>query len=333
MNVIQKQIVIIGAGPSGAGAALRLSRAGYRDILILDRFDRIGGIAGKYCHLGRPTFVRWSTGRILHGPEYADRLARKLTRAGIETRLETTVLRFLPEEKELQVVSAREGAYRVRADTVLFACGARERTRVERGWIFGQRPARVYHTLHLLELMSHSTEIPPARFHLLGSEEIAYSLAEKLGHVNGAPLLIDHEESPGCSLFSRLYFFRKGQPRRIPAVREIRIQGQQGMEGIVLKNASSESIPADNLILTGNLIPNTELLATASIPFSAETRQILPEALKKLQGQGIFITGNMQGSTSGGERAYLSGFMTAARIMNYLKSNREPGQSVDLDQG
>ncbi|MFH2131558.1 MAG: NAD(P)-binding protein [bacterium] len=325
MNVMQKQIVIIGAGPSGAGAALRLRRAGYRDILILDRFDRIGGIPGKYSHLGKPTFVGWSKGRILHGPEYADLLARKLTRTGIETRLETTVLRFLPEEKELQAVSAREGTYRVRADAVLFACGARERTSVERGWIFGQRPARVYHTLHLQELISRLRDIPPAGYHLVGSEEIAYSLAEKLGHVNGTPLLIDHEESPGCSIFSRLFFFRKGQPRRIPAVREIRIQGQQGVEGVVLKNASPESIPADNLILTGDLIPNTELLATASIPFSAESRQILPEALKKLQGQGVFITGNMQGSASGGERAYLSGFLTAARIMAYLKSNRASG--------
>ncbi|MBT4267926.1 MAG: FAD-dependent oxidoreductase [Deltaproteobacteria bacterium] len=319
MESIQKQIVIVGAGPAGVGAALRLKQAGFKDILLLDRFEQVGGIPGKYQHHGKPTFVRWSKGQIHHGLDYADLLAKKLVTAGIETRLETTVLHFSPEDKELQMVSVQNGSYKIKAEVILFACGARERTSVERGILTGHRPARVYHTLHLLELLKLSPNMPPANYIMLGSEVITYSLAEKLTHTGGIPLIIDHEKSAACSFAGRFYFFRKHRPRRIPSVRKIKIQGQQGLEKVHLEKKQSQSVPADYLVLAGNLIPNTELLATAGIPFRADSRQILPEALKAQQNRGIFIAGNMKGTAFGGERAYFNGYLTAGKIVNYLK--------------
>ncbi len=319
MEFIQKQVVIIGAGPSGISAALRLKQAGFKDILLLDRFSRIGGIPGKYSHHGKPTFVRWTKGHVLHGLDYADQLLKKINRAEIETRLETTVLAISPESKEIQAVSAQNGFYGIKAEVILLACGAREKTSVERGRLFGSRPARVYQTLHLLELISRSSGLLPANYCLLGSEVISYSLMEKLEHIGSTPLIIDFEKSATCSIFSRFYFSRKSSTRRIPSVREINIQGQKGLERIHLENNQSESISTDYLILSGNLIPNTELLAAAGIPFKTESRKIQPEALEEQQNHGIFITGNMKGTAFGGERAYFSGYLTAGKIIDYLK--------------
>ena len=36
-------IIVIGAGPSGIGAAIRLAQAGYTDVVVLEKSDRLGG--------------------------------------------------------------------------------------------------------------------------------------------------------------------------------------------------------------------------------------------------------------------------------------------------
>ena len=43
-----KKIVIIGAGPTGLGAAYRLNELGYRNFQVYDRLDHIGGLASSY---------------------------------------------------------------------------------------------------------------------------------------------------------------------------------------------------------------------------------------------------------------------------------------------
>src|SRR5256885_19883 len=44
----QKKIVIIGAGPTGLGAAYRLKELGYRNFMMYDRLDHLGGLASSY---------------------------------------------------------------------------------------------------------------------------------------------------------------------------------------------------------------------------------------------------------------------------------------------
>jgi protoporphyrinogen oxidase len=43
-RVEQKKIVIIGAGPTGLGAAYRLKELGYRNFQIYERSAHIGGL-------------------------------------------------------------------------------------------------------------------------------------------------------------------------------------------------------------------------------------------------------------------------------------------------
>lgn len=44
----KKQIVIIGAGPTGLGAAWRLHQSGFEDWALYEREDAVGGLAGSY---------------------------------------------------------------------------------------------------------------------------------------------------------------------------------------------------------------------------------------------------------------------------------------------
>jgi len=190
---------------------------------------------------------------------------------------------------------------------------------VERGWVFGQRPARVLHTLHLLQLLNNMPEMPQARYAIMGSEVVAYSTAAKLAQINHRPLIVDHGKTAACSVFSCFYFFRGQAPQRIPNVQTAYTRGDPGIEGVRLEKSPAESVPADYLYLCGDFVPNTELLATADIPFHPKTRQLTTDSVNQLRRQGLFIAGNMVGNASGGEGAYFSGIRIGKQIATYLK--------------
>ena len=44
----EKKIVIIGAGPTGLGAAYRLKELGYKNFHMYDRLGHLGGLASSY---------------------------------------------------------------------------------------------------------------------------------------------------------------------------------------------------------------------------------------------------------------------------------------------
>lgn len=318
-ETMRVRTLVIGAGPAGVAAALRLNKSGNGDLLILDRFQRVGGISGQYAKSAKPTFIEWSKGRILHGPDYAARLDERLRKAGIEVRLKTSVLRFDLGTKTIEAVSSEHGCCRIMADVVLFACGARESTPVEHGRVFGTRPARVFHTLHLQQLLQRKIRLYPAKTAVVGSEVIAYATAAELAASTGTPCIIDSEYLPSSSVFSRLYFFRNGFPRRIGNVRHINVEGHAAVEGLRLEKTSPETIATNYLFFCGHLKPNTELLAMAGLPCHAETRLPEPETLRELEAQGVFIAGNISGSATGADFAYLNGYRTAGRVIDYLK--------------
>ena len=48
----RKEVVIIGGGPAGLAAAVELHKQGVRDMVILEREDRLGGILRQCIHDG-----------------------------------------------------------------------------------------------------------------------------------------------------------------------------------------------------------------------------------------------------------------------------------------
>ena len=44
----QPSVVVLGGGLSGVAAAYTLARAGIRDITVVERGDRVGGLAGSF---------------------------------------------------------------------------------------------------------------------------------------------------------------------------------------------------------------------------------------------------------------------------------------------
>ena len=80
------RLVIVGGGPAGLAAAAKARAEGVRDIVIVERDVRAGGILNQCVHSG---FGLHMFGEELTGPEYASRLERSAE--GIACLTGTTV--------------------------------------------------------------------------------------------------------------------------------------------------------------------------------------------------------------------------------------------------
>ena len=87
-------LVIIGGGPAGMSAALAAYEAGIRDLLILERDERLGGILQQCIHNG---FGLHRFGEELTGPEYAWRYEKEVHAKNIPFLLGTMVLDITPD--------------------------------------------------------------------------------------------------------------------------------------------------------------------------------------------------------------------------------------------
>ena len=134
-----RQAVVIGGGPAGLAAALRLKEKGVDDILILEREKLPGGILRQCIHDG---FGLTRFGESLSGPEYAQRFIDRMTELGIECITDCTVL-DVSRDKRITAASRARGLIQIQAEAVLLTMGCRERTRGALA-IPGTRPAGVY---------------------------------------------------------------------------------------------------------------------------------------------------------------------------------------------
>src|SRR3954464_14407352 len=95
----EKRIVIIGAGPTGLGAGYRLRELGYRNFLILEGRDKVGGLASS--EKSPNGFTYDIGGHVLFSHyEYFDRLFDKLMQGEYQELLRESWVwmcnRFLP---------------------------------------------------------------------------------------------------------------------------------------------------------------------------------------------------------------------------------------------
>ena len=295
--MISHDIVIVGGGPAGMAAAVAAYDAGCRDVVILDREPRLGGILMQCIHNG---FGLHKLGRELTGPEYAAVYAEKVVERNIPVYTETMVTDVSPEK----VVTARnrQGILKIQAKAVILAMGCRERSRGALN-ICGSRPAGVYSAGTAQKLVNCMGYQVGKRVVILGSGDIGLIMARRMSF-EGAKVEAVCEVMPYSGGLTRnivqcLEDF--GIPLYLSTT-VVEIHGAKRLEGVTIAQVDEKRrpieetkryIPCDTLLLSVGLIPENELTRAAGIPIDPITNGALVDETCQTEVPGIFACGNV----------------------------------------
>ena len=333
-----RQAIIIGGGPAGLAAALRLRERGVRDILILEREKLLGGILRQCIHDG---FGLTRFGESLSGPEYAQRFIDRVEAEGIEALTECTVLDITPE-KIVTAVSRVHGFMRLRADAVLLTMGCRERTRGALATP-GTRPAGIYTAGVAQSYINLQNTMVGREVVILGSGDIGLIMARRMtlegAHVKGV-----YEVQP----------YPSGLPRNIEQCLNdygiplhlshtvVDIRGRERLSSVVVARCNERFRPipgtereifCDTLILSVGLIPENELSLAAGVALDPRTRGAFVDEHCQTGVAGIFAAGNVLHVHDLVDFVSLEAEALADSAAEYLSTGRLPECRLEVKAG
>lgn len=291
-------IVIIGGGPAGLAAAVAAYDGGVKDILILERAEKLGGILNQCIHNG---FGLTRFKESLSGPEYAARFVKEVRERNIEVWLQTTVL-SLTKEKNVTVINAERGVTELRARSVILAMGCRERSRGALN-IAGTRPAGIYSAGTAQKYVNIKGYMPGKRVVILGSGDIGLIMARRMT-LEGAKVLAVCEIMPHSSGLKR-NISQCLDDFEIPLYLNhtiTKIEGKERVTGVVVSQVDENKRPivgtekrfdCDTVLFSVGLIPENELAKGAGICLSPKTRGAEVSQTRETSADGIFACGNV----------------------------------------
>ena len=265
MNVERHQAVIIGGGPAGLAAAIRLRQKGVDDVVVLEREHRPGGILRQCIHDG---FGLTRFGETLSGPEYAQRFVAQAEELGITCLTDTTVLSL-------------------EADRTVTASG--------HAGIYTAGVAQEY--INLCNLMVGREVV------ILGSGDIGLIMARRMT-LEGAKVKCVAELMPYSGGLKRnivqcLDDF--GIPLKLSHT-VVDIQGKERVTGVTIAQVdgqnkpipgTEEHIPCDTLLLSVGLLPENELSKAVGVELSAVTGGPTVNESLETNIPGVFACGNV----------------------------------------
>ena len=297
MNVERHQAVIIGGGPAGLAAAIRLRQKGVDDVVVLEREHRPGGILRQCIHDG---FGLTRFGETLSGPEYAQRFVAQAEELGITCLTDTTVLSL--EADRTVTASGPAGLKQLRGDAVILTMGCRERTRGAIA-IPGDRPAGIFTAGTAQRYINIEGWMVGRRVVILGSGDIGLIMARRMT-LEGANVLACVELMPYSNGLNR-NIVQCLKDYGIPLYLShtiTNIVGRERVEQVVVSEVGADRRPipgteitfdCDTVLLSVGLIPENELTRAAGISIDSRTSGAVVFENMETVTPGIFSCGNV----------------------------------------
>lgn len=291
-------LAIIGAGPAGLAAAIAAYDAGCRNILILERDTRLGGILNQCIHNG---FGLHTFSEELTGPEYAARYIEQVLARGIACKLNTMVL-DIRAPRHITAVNREDGLLEIDAKAIVLAMGCRERSRGALN-IPGFRPAGIYSAGTAQRLVNMEGRMPGRRVVILGSGDIGLIMARRLT-LEGAKVLAVAELLPYSGGLKR-NIVQCLDDFGIPLLLShtvVNIEGKTRLSGVTLAQVGADRKPiagtqrhydCDTLLLSCGLIPENELSRELGVELSPVTNGPVVDEHLQTNLPGVFAAGNV----------------------------------------
>ena len=296
MKILDYDVVIIGGGPAGLGAAVKAKENGAR-VAVIERNDELGGILNQCIHSG---FGLQYFKEELTGPEYAELFINKAKEAGIDCYLKTMVL-DITEDRKVTAIN-EEGTVIFNAGAVVLAMGCRERTRGAIK-IPGSRPAGVFTAGLAQRYVNMENFKPGSRVVILGSGDIGLIMARRLT-LEGIDVVGVYELMPypnglyrniknclddfNIPLHLSTTVTKINGSDRVQSIEVTKVdENLQPVEG------TEETIECDTLLLSIGLIPENELSKKAGVELNPVTNGPLVDDSLETNVAGIFACGNV----------------------------------------
>ena len=307
----QHEVVIIGAGPAGLAAAIRLRELGINDVVVLEREAEAGGIPRHCGHFG---FGWESHRRLMTGPNYSARL--RAAAKQIDIRTHTTVLDFTLRGT-LRVHSAT-GISDMSAKRILLATGTRESSRAAR-LIGGNRLAGVINTGTLQQSVYLKNQKPFEQPVIIGSEWVAFSALLTCRHAKIKPTCMITEnakiDAPWIfSIGARAVFGVAVKTK----TKLIAIHGHANVEAVeVERGGQRQMVACDGVILAGLHRPESALYANGFLEREGDAPRLTDSF--KASKPSIFAVGNVMGDLKTAGACAVQGRLAAEALFKDMQ--------------
>lgn len=291
-------LVIIGGGPAGMAGALAAHKHQVKNILIIERDLRLGGILNQCIHNG---FGLHQFKQELTGPEYSQRLIQEILKTNIECLTNTMVLK-IDENKTVHAINSESGYIKINPKAIILAMGCRERTRGAIQ-IHGSRPAGIYTAGTAQRLINIDGLLPGKKAVILGSGDIGLIAARRMA-LEGAKVEAVLEILPYSNGLTR-NIVQCLDDFNIPLLLNTtitKIHGKDRVEGVTIAAvdekltpiiSTEKFLPCDTVLLSVGLIPENEISHAAGIIIDQKTNGPIVGELRQTCKDGIFACGNV----------------------------------------
>ncbi|MFL5338451.1 MAG: NAD(P)/FAD-dependent oxidoreductase [Geminicoccaceae bacterium] len=282
-------VVVVGGGPAGLAAAMKLRRRGVERVLVLEREPVAGGIPR---HCGHSPFGMREFGRVLTGPTYAGRLRDQAGAAGVVIRTGHSVVAL--EQGGRITVATSDGPTSLAAGRVVLATGVREASRHAR-LISGDRPLGVV-TTGTLQSMIHGRHLVPFRRPVVvGTELVSLSALLACRGARIRPVaMIEPRDRPTVRRAMMLFPRLLGIAVHLGADL-VEIRGGRRVEGVLVRTADGRplELACDGVLLTGRFLPEAALVRSSHLGLDPGTGGPAVDQFGRCTDPTYFAAGNL----------------------------------------
>ena len=290
-------VVVIGGGPAGLGAAIEAKRQGIDKVLVIERDIELGGILQQCIHNGFGIHIFKEE---LTGPEYAQRFINMASEENVGILLDTSVI-SVTKDKKIKAMNVN-GLVNITAKAIVLAMGCRERSRGAIA-IPGDRPSGIFTAGTAQRYINVEGYMVGNRVIVLGAGDIGMIMARRIVLEGGQVLAVLARGSFANGLTRNVV--QCLDHYNIPLLLNhtiVKISGKSRVESVTVARTDNNKIPipgsekvfeCDTVLLSVGLIPENELSRLAGVEIDSKTGGPYVNESMETSIPGIFACGNV----------------------------------------